>query len=156
MGEILSIGGGSPILKKMLRMPFAKSAKSAKSTARRGGSTVTHARRLCPSGPAAGDMEIKRQCQIEINAISKKYKAVADAAGLRQRKQRMTVAGFRAVNIKLDNERKANAPDYQWIKENLPAMCPKSLDGYRRMKNQNTKNYQKIVEAARAMGHEIT
>lgn len=105
---------------------------------------------------AAGDMEIRRQCQIEINALSVRYSEVAKAAGLRERRQRMMVTGFRAVNIKLDNDRKANAPDYQWIKENLPAMCPKSLDGYRRMKNQNTKNYRKIVEAARAMGHEIT
>ena len=41
---------------------------------------------------------------------------------------------------------------YQWIHDNLPDLCPKSYSGYRRMKTQNTKNYQKIQCAAKELG----
>ena len=52
--------------------------------------------------------------------------------------------------------RKKEHEIYDWIQSNLADVCPKSYSAYRRMKNQNTKNYRKIVEAARAMGYEIT
>ena len=58
--------------------------------------------------------------------------------------------------IEREVKRGQDMRDFQWIQDNLPDICPKSLTGYRRMKNQNTKNYRKIVEAARAMGYEIT
>ena len=57
--------------------------------------------------------------------------------------------------IEREVKRGQDMRDFQWIQDNLPDICPKSLTGYRRMKNQNTKNYRKIVEAARAMGYEI-
>lgn len=44
---------------------------------------------------------------------------------------------------------------YRWIGENLPEICPKSYSGYRRMKLQNTKNYQKIIAAAREKGKDL-
>lgn len=44
---------------------------------------------------------------------------------------------------------------YKWIQENLPEMCPKSYSGFRRMKTQNTKNYQKIVAAAKERGVDL-
>lgn len=44
---------------------------------------------------------------------------------------------------------------YKWIQENLPEMCPKSYSGFRRMKTQNTKNYQKIVAAAKEHGVDL-
>lgn len=45
--------------------------------------------------------------------------------------------------------------EYYWIQENLPNLCPKSLSGYSRMKNINSKNYQKIVEEARKLGKNL-
>ena len=102
-----------------------------------------------------GDIDERCRYQEKINEVSRKYSEVAAIAGLRERNTNMYVKGFRPVSLTVEKDRKANAPDYRWIKENLPTMCPKSLDGYRRMKNQNTKNYRKIVEAARAMGYEI-
>jgi len=42
--------------------------------------------------------------------------------------------------------------EYQWVLDNLPDICPKSLSGFQRMKKQNTKNYQKIVAEAKKHG----
>lgn len=45
--------------------------------------------------------------------------------------------------------------DYDWIQENIPDKCPKSITGYRRMKTMNTKNYQLLKELAAQKGREI-
>lgn len=45
--------------------------------------------------------------------------------------------------------------DYAWLQAHIPNLCPKSISGFRRMKSQNTKNYQKIVVAAEALGYII-
>lgn len=44
---------------------------------------------------------------------------------------------------------------FNWLQRNLPHICPKSLSGYRRMKTQNTKNYQKLVAAAKYRGFDL-
>ena len=46
---------------------------------------------------AAGNMDERRLRQAKINALSEKYKQVAAAAGLRERRGRMAVYGFSAV-----------------------------------------------------------
>lgn len=46
----------------------------------------------------------------------------------------------------------ADSQTFQWIQENLPSLCPKSLSGFRRMRTMNTKNYQKIVSEAAKQG----
>ena len=45
--------------------------------------------------------------------------------------------------------------EYDWLWENLPELCPKSLSGYSRMKNSNSANFQKIVAAAKEKGFDI-
>lgn len=45
--------------------------------------------------------------------------------------------------------------DYNWIWEHLPDIAPKSYGGYRNMKNQNSKNYQKLVATAKEHGYII-
>lgn len=55
----------------------------------------------------------------------------------------------RAKNYYLDSQ------TFLWIQENLPALCPKSISGLRRIRTQNTKNYQKIVEEAAKLGKEL-
>lgn len=44
---------------------------------------------------------------------------------------------------------------FLWLQQKLPELCPKSLSGFRRMKSQNTKNYQKIVQVAAEKGYQI-
>ena len=46
--------------------------------------------------------------------------------------------------------------DYDWLWEFFPELCPKFFSGYMRMKNSNSKNFQKIVEAAKKLGHDIS
>lgn len=55
------------------------------------------------------------------------------------------------VEIKRGNE----ARDYAWLQANLPDKCPKSISGFRRMKTQNTKNYQALRQAAAKLGRDI-
>ena len=57
--------------------------------------------------------------------------------------------------IPFEIQRGQDMRDFDWLQANLPGICPKSLTGYRRMKKQNTKNYQKIVDEARKLGYEI-
>lgn len=48
---------------------------------------------------AGNDMELRRTCQKEINTLSKRYYAVAKAAGLTPRSARLSVEGFRMVKV---------------------------------------------------------
>ena len=45
--------------------------------------------------------------------------------------------------------------DYDWIREHLPNVAPKSYGGYRNMKNKNSANYQKLVLIAKEKGYLI-
>lgn len=49
---------------------------------------------------AANDTTLRHTCQKKINALSAKYTQVAQAAGITPRRDRMTVAGFRAVKVR--------------------------------------------------------
>lgn len=55
---------------------------------------------------------------------------------------------------KLSEESK-NRNDYDWLCENLPDIAPKSLSGYMRMKNSNSKNFQKLQELAKEKDYNI-
>lgn len=48
---------------------------------------------------AAGDKDLRQEAQRSINALSRKYSEIAKAAGLSERRDRMTVEGFRAVKV---------------------------------------------------------
>lgn len=57
--------------------------------------------------------------------------------------------------IEIETQRGINKRDYKWMQDNLPNICPKSYSGYKRMKNGNTRNYQKIVARAKELGRNI-
>ncbi len=65
------------------------------------------------------------------------------------------ILAFRKESDKKNAERIAEGQEFEWISENLPDIAPKSLSGYRRMKNSNTKNYQNIVKKASEKGYVI-
>lgn len=52
-------------------------------------------------------------------------------------------------NAKLEQQ---DLQTLEWLRENLPALCPKSLSGFRRMRTTNSKNYQALVKKAEAAG----
>ena len=56
---------------------------------------------------AAGDEGLRTDCQIRINDLSKTYKEVTEASGLKPRRERMTVEGFRRVKV-LDKKKKSD------------------------------------------------
>ena len=58
--------------------------------------------------------------------------------------------------IETEAKRGREAREFSWIQENLPDLCPKSLAGYRRMKSNNSKNYQKIMVAAEQKGFSLS
>lgn len=47
----------------------------------------------------AGDDDLRRECQKKINALARKYSSVAKASGIKPRKDRMRVEGFRMVKV---------------------------------------------------------
>lgn len=54
-----------------------------------------------------------------------------------------------------EKESAYNKEIYYLLKEKIPDIMPKSLSGFTRMKNINSKNYQAIVQAAQEIGIEI-
>lgn len=54
-----------------------------------------------------------------------------------------------------ETKRGDEARDFAWLQTNLPDKCPKSISGFRRMKTQNTKNYQALQAAAAELGRNI-
>ena len=57
--------------------------------------------------------------------------------------------------IHAELKRRQEILDFEWIRENLPEKAPKNITGYRRMKTQNTKNYQLLKQLAAEKGHNI-
>ena len=57
--------------------------------------------------------------------------------------------------IDRESKRGCESRDYRWILEHFPKNCPKTLSSYRRMKTQNTKNFQTLKALAAELGREI-
>lgn len=57
--------------------------------------------------------------------------------------------------IEAELKRRQEALDFQWIQNNIPDKCPKSISSYRRMKTQNSKTYQLIQQIAAERGYKL-
>ena len=55
---------------------------------------------IAVAAKAANDVDLQREAQIRINALSKKYDNVVNASGLSARRNRMVVEGFKPMRIK--------------------------------------------------------
>ncbi len=53
---------------------------------------------------------LRQDCQRNINALAKRYSEIAKASGAAEKRQRMTVEGFRAVKVKQDAEKGLTKP----------------------------------------------
>lgn len=51
-----------------------------------------------------------------------------------------------------ENKRAINRAIFEWMQKHLPDDCPKSISGFSRMRNSNSKNYQALVKKAEAAG----
>lgn len=54
--------------------------------------------------------------------------------------------------IQEDNARELNRAIFEWLQKHFPEDCPKSISGFSRMRNSNSKNYQALVKKAEAAG----
>lgn len=54
---------------------------------------------------AAGDDALRQECQRNINALVKRYSEISKASGNAEKRERMTVEGFRAVKAPKDSEK---------------------------------------------------
>lgn len=54
---------------------------------------------IAVAAKAAGDMELRRECQGKINRLTSKYNRVVEASGLDAHMDRMVVQGFRLVKV---------------------------------------------------------
>lgn len=57
--------------------------------------------------------------------------------------------------IEYETQKGIDFRNFLWIKEHIPNKCPKSPSGYRRMKTQNTKNFQILKQLASELGKEL-
>ena len=57
--------------------------------------------------------------------------------------------------IEAEAQRGNEFRDYLWLQENIPEKCPKSVSSYRRMKTQNTKNFQTLQALAAEKGRNL-
>jgi tetratricopeptide (TPR) repeat protein len=55
--------------------------------------------------------------------------------------------------IQAKEEEEKSRKEYDWICENLPDIAPKSFSGFRRMKNSDSTNFQKLCQAAHNAGY---
>lgn len=54
--------------------------------------------------------------------------------------------------IEEQNEKALNKAVFEWMRKHFPDDAPKSLSGFSRMRNANSKNYQALVKKAEAAG----
>lgn len=57
--------------------------------------------------------------------------------------------------IEREAEKAKTQQDYAWLQSQFPEKCPATISSYRRMRTQNTKNYQILKQLATEQGKEI-
>lgn len=66
----------------------------------------------------------------------------------RSEQEKAEWAQIEAAAVREEQDRK----EYEWLQRNLPDKAPKSFGGYRKMKNSNSENFQKLMQAAHNSG----
>lgn len=82
-------------------------------------------------------------------------KQAAEMARERRRKEKLNKQRRDELILESYQRQQSDYADYYWLKEHFPDKCPSSPSGYRRMKTQNTKNYQVLKQLAADRGKSI-
>lgn len=82
-------------------------------------------------------------------------KATAEIAREKRRIEKLNKQRRDEVIIEQEIQKRNDYQDFEWLKAHFPEKCPASPSGYRRMKNQNTKNYQALKQLAAERGKYI-
>lgn len=84
------------------------------------------------------------------------YFSSVDGCLVLERFERDGVVVYKAPHILAKEAARAQEEiDFAWLQANLPDKCPKSISSFRRMKTQNTKNYQALKQLAAELGREV-
>lgn len=86
---------------------------------------------------------------------SEECKQAAEESRERRRIEKERKRQYEETMVEREEEKRRDYAEYNWLKANFPDKCPASPSGYRRMKNQNTKNYQKLKQMAASLGKEL-
>lgn len=84
------------------------------------------------------------ECRKQAEAIHEKQRIAAE------RKQRNAEA-----MIQREYQKHLDSNTFAWLQETFPDKCPKNVAGFKRMRTQNTKNYQALKQLAAELGKEI-
>lgn len=100
---------------------------------------------------AAGDDQLRVDCQLRINHLSGLYKQVTDASGLTPRRERMTVEGFRRAKVPEDSEKVLTSSGGSGIiKSGSEGMFRKSRDD--KIEPMPKKQFQRIAKNFKRQG----
>ena len=69
---------------------------------------------------ASGDDALRQSCQRSINALVRRYAEIAKASGNAEKRERMTVEGFRRAKILDKSEKDAIMSVEEWVQKNKP------------------------------------
>lgn len=82
-------------------------------------------------------------------------KKAAEAARERRKVAKLNKQRYNEIMIEREVEKQNDYQDFEWLRTHFPDKCPSTPSGYRRMKTQNTKNYQLLKQLAANVGREI-
>lgn len=82
-------------------------------------------------------------------------KAAAETAITKRRTAKLSKQQYDELMIEREIEKRNDYQNFEWLKANFPEKCPSSPSGYRRMKTQNTKNFQILKQLAAERGKTI-
>lgn len=96
---------------------------------------------IAVAAEAAGDDDLRQECQQKINTLSGQYAAVAKTAGIREDRGRMVVQGFRGVKIKPKTLQNAAGHDIIPVKKTLLKAEPNSITQFINKNGGVDRNY---------------
>ena len=70
-------------------------------------------------------------------------------------KEKDIAVWYEPYRIRLLSYKHKTDVEYQWVCDNLPEIAPKSVNGYSRMKNSNSKGFQKLADEAEKKGYSL-
>lgn len=82
-------------------------------------------------------------------------KRAAEAVQERRHEEKLNKQRRDDLILESYQRQQSDYADYDWLKQHFPDKCPATRSGYRRMKTQNTKNYQALKQMAAKLGKEI-
>lgn len=82
-------------------------------------------------------------------------KAAANVCRKQQAEKQAQQQYYEDHMIEIEYQKYLDSCNVKWLQENFPTKAPKNVTGFRRMRTQNTKNYQALKQLAAEKGKDI-